>query len=76
MLDNSKIQISCPECNTQFQVRLIQVANEETVTCPGCHKQINLVDKDKTVRKSLKDTDKAIEDLQKSLKDIKIDFRL
>jgi len=73
-LEDSEVEAHCPECNTPFTIKLVQVANEEIVTCTGCHKIIQLKDKDGTMNKGLKDVDNAIRKLKDSIKDINLKF--
>ena len=69
---NKEIQIRCPECGNSISVKLIQVADQESVTCSCCRKNIRLKDKDGNVRNSIK----AIEQLGNSVKNININVNI
>ena len=42
MYEDIEIQIHCPECDLEMDVKLGQIAREECMTCRGCGKQIQL----------------------------------
>ncbi len=69
MIDISKqeITINCPECNSPHKVTLGQVQNQEVIKCPVCNKNITLVDKDGSTRKSIASISKSLRDLEDSL---------
>ena len=47
-----------------------QVQREETITCVGCKKNIRLVDKDKSVAKTVSKVNEAMDDLKKAVEDL------
>ena len=70
MLDISKqeVKFDCPECGVSNTVTLKQVADEETVKCSGCGKNINLTDKDGSTKKAISSVEKSFEDLENTIK--------
>ena len=68
MLDIAKHKIDhdCPKCGTTYTVTLLQVSKEEVITCSGCGVEIQLKD-DGSVAKSIKDVNKSLGDLQRTL---------
>jgi Zn ribbon nucleic-acid-binding protein len=64
------VELSCPQCQAANFVTLGQVQREETVTCVGCRKSIKLVDKDKSVAKTVSKVNDAMGDLKKAPEDL------
>ena len=64
------IELKCPQCQVANSVTLGQVQREETITCVGCKKNIRLVDKDKSVAKTVSKVNDAMGDLKKALEDL------
>ena len=76
-IDKQKINISCPKCGFENSVTLKQVENQESIICGGCRYSIKLVDKDRSVRKGIKNVKEETTKLKGSLKkDIKIDLEI
>jgi len=73
-----KVKIPCPKCKKEQHVSLEQIANEEQIKCVGCGKTIKLIDKNGSARKAVKNVDKSIQDLKKTLSslDMKIKIKL
>ena len=42
MFDDIEIEIHCPECDMEIDVKLSQIARQERVTCRGCGNEIQL----------------------------------
>ena len=53
-----------------------QVQREETITCVGCKKNIRMVDKDKSVAKTVSKVNEAMDDLKKALEKLGPPIRL
>jgi Zn ribbon nucleic-acid-binding protein len=64
------IELKCPQCQAANSVTLGQVQREETVTCMGCKKNLKLVDKDKSVAKTVSKVNEAMDDLKKAVEDL------
>ena len=62
------VEIECPQCNYVIEVLLKQVMAEETVLCPGCHAEIQLVDEGGSARQAEADLDAALSDLERQLR--------
>jgi Zn ribbon nucleic-acid-binding protein len=64
------IDLKCPQCQAANSVTLSQVQSEETITCVGCKKKIRLIDKDKSVAKTVSKVNEAMGDLKKAVEDL------
>ncbi|MCL1885336.1 MAG: hypothetical protein FWF98_01005 [Dehalococcoidia bacterium] len=42
MFEDFEIEIHCPECDAELEVKLSQIKRQESVSCPGCRKNIDL----------------------------------
>lgn len=62
-----KMEIKCPECNSNVKITLQQVSNESTVICPRGHK-IQLQDKKGSLKKGIRDMNKSMKDFERTLK--------
>ena len=40
MFEDFEIEIHCPECDVALDVKLSQIKQHESITCPECHKTI------------------------------------
>jgi uncharacterized Zn finger protein len=67
-ISNSSVKIQCPNCSFEIEVLLKQVIAEELILCPGCTKEIKLVDKDGSVSRAQAEIDEALEDFGRQLK--------
>lgn len=70
MLENSEVQVPCPECKTLLTVKLIQIANEESITCVGCHRTIHLKDENGKAKEALNKINRSLGDIRKKIDDI------
>ncbi len=43
-ISNLQVSIQCPNCSFEVEVLLKQVIAEEVILCPGCTKEIRLID--------------------------------
>lgn len=66
-LSNAEISFSCPECHFSNTVKLGQVQRGEKIICSGCHKTIQLVDKDLSTKRGVDQINKSIEDLERAI---------
>lgn len=62
------VEIECPQCNHVIEVLLKQVMAEETVLCPGCYSEIQLVDEGGSLKQAQADLDAALSDLERQLR--------
>jgi len=42
VFEDFEIQIHCPDCDAEIEVKISQIAREESVTCPCCKKIIGM----------------------------------
>ncbi len=43
-LKDKMIEAKCPGCQRAFRIKLDDIANQRTMTCPGCMKPVQLKD--------------------------------
>jgi len=67
-ISQRKIDVDCPECGARNQVTLKQMENQEIIKCSGCKKDIALIDKDGSMKRSTADINKADKDLENTIK--------
>lgn len=67
-IDNVWVTVSCPKCNYQFDVLILQIRLEDYVFCPCCKIDISLKDDDASVNKVNREIENSIKDLMSSLK--------
>jgi hypothetical protein len=65
------ISFSCPMCGIENRCRLVDVALQDRVYCPGCHGTIQLVDKDASAAKAFGRVSSAVDHLRGAFKRIK-----
>jgi len=67
-VDSWEIPLECPKCRTQNKVSLGQVKREETIQCINCGTEIKLKDKDRSVQRGIDEAQRALDDLERTLK--------
>lgn len=67
-ISQSKVDVPCPKCKANVNVSLKQVELQETVTCSACNSKINLVDKDGSAKKAVRDVNKSLKGLTDAIK--------
>ena len=67
-LTKQNFEFKCPGCGAKNIASLGQVQNEEEVVCVNCKKSIKLKDEDGSTAKSIDDVNKAVQDLDNTLK--------
>jgi DNA-directed RNA polymerase subunit RPC12/RpoP len=66
MFEKHSVELTCPACGHKFQEQLGRLEKDPTIDCPGCHSPIEI--KAQGLRDGLKKVDRAMADLQKTLK--------
>lgn len=66
-LDMIEIEIQCPECNFYNYIFIKQARLRDVVICRGCKSNIQLDDQMNSVRKTVRDINQALSDLEKAL---------
>ena len=61
VLGDEEIDVECPACDKQFSITLGQIG--ETVVCPHCNAEIELIDKEG----GLADVEHALDELESTL---------
>ena len=67
-IDSLEVDIPCPECGAQNRVSLGQIEREEIIQCLNCGTKIKLKDKDGSVRRGTRDIQRALDDLDRTLR--------
>ncbi|WP_374718175.1 MJ0042-type zinc finger domain-containing protein [Neobacillus sp.] len=75
LFGDQEIDLECPECNGTFQVEFAIISKDNAeVTCPHCNVTIRM-EHDDTTKKTLRDSDRALKDFNKSLNDLERSFK-
>ena len=69
-LSKTWISIECPKCNYSFEVQIQDVILESIVFCHNCKCEIQLIDEDVSAKRAIQSTNNAMEELDKTLKNI------
>ncbi|MGA3094254.1 MAG: hypothetical protein ABSD79_02570 [Dehalococcoidales bacterium] len=70
MFEDFEIEIHCPECDAELEVKLSQIAGEESVTCPCCKKSIGLKPDPKPGPEEVKKVDGSFESINQTIRKI------
>ena len=70
MFEDFEIEIHCPECDAELEVKLSQIAGEESVTCPCCKKSIGLKPDSKPDPEEVKKVDRSFESINQTIRKI------
>lgn len=65
ILDNSWIQVACPQCGYESDVTLLDVRLQSRVFCHNCKVIINIIDNNVEVYKAVNDVDRMLRNLFK-----------
>ena len=69
-ISQQTIDIECLKCDTKNTVTLKQVKDQETIKCTSCKKNITLIDKDNSTKKSIRDINKAFKSIENTIRKI------
>jgi len=69
-ISQSKVDVPCPKCEANINFSLKQIDFKQIVTCPACNSTIDLVDKDGSAKKAVRDVNKGLKDLTDTIKKI------
>jgi hypothetical protein len=64
----NSVTVECPNCQFQIDILIKQVIAEETIICPGCLKDIKLVDEGASFLHANREIINALDDLAKSFR--------
>jgi len=67
-ISQQKIDFNCPECGLKNKVTLEQIEKQIIIKCSDCNKDITLIDKDGSAKRSVADINKAVKDLENTIK--------
>lgn len=70
-LSHERIFVDCPKCNFWIRPFLREIEEERLVVCPGCRQNISLVDNLLSLRRSRREAEKAIRELENTLKNFR-----
>jgi predicted Zn finger-like uncharacterized protein len=68
MFEDFEIEIHCPECDTGMDVKLSQIAREESVACPHCKKNINLKPDPKPGREEVQKINESFDGINQAIR--------
>ncbi len=71
-VENIEIEIQCPKCNFYNYFRIKQAQLRDVIICRGCKANIQLDDQMNTVRKTIRDIEKAMRKFENSLQNFKM----
>ncbi len=75
MFGDEKIDIDCPACSHNFSAKFKEVMGDKhIIKCPGCGQDIE-INHDDTTKKTLTDSNKALGELDESLKKLERTFK-
>jgi hypothetical protein len=66
-LDETEIDLTCPNCSFSNKVKIKQIKLEETIICSGCHLNIKLQDKDGSTNRVVKSVNKSLKELNDTI---------
>jgi len=75
-LSETEVSLKCPKCSFPLKVKMKQISNEEKVICGKCKTEIQLKDKDGSTKKGIREVNNAFKELQKTLKNMKLEIKL
>lgn len=67
-IENTHIDISCPECEFSNTITLNDVINQSSLICVGCLKTIQLTDGDGETKRAISEVNQSLRDLGKAFK--------
>ncbi len=70
-ISQPKVDVPCPKCKANISVLIKQVEQQETIICSACNSKINLVDKDGSAKKAVRDINKSFKDLENTIQKIR-----
>jgi len=62
------VELECPGCSYAIEVLLKQIMVEETILCPGCYAEIQLIDEGGSTRKAQSEVEQALSDLERQIR--------
>jgi len=65
-ISKQKVDIKCPKCNMRHNVSLDDIQHEKVIHC-SCGTNIELKDKDQSVKKGINDINKSLNDLKRTI---------
>lgn len=76
LIDNAPISVECPICDFENPFTLKQARLRDVIICRGCKANIQLDDQMNECRKAVRQVERAINELQESLKNMNFTIRL
>jgi uncharacterized protein with von Willebrand factor type A (vWA) domain len=64
------VDAECPSCEYPFEIQLLDARVQAYRRCPCCRQLIRLVDRGGSMYGELEDVDRAMEELEQTLKDL------
>ena len=76
LIDNAPISAACPLCDFENPFTLKQARLRDVIICRGCKANIQLDDQMNECRKAVRQIERAINELQDSLKNLNLTITL
>lgn len=76
LIDNTTISAACPQCDFDNPFTLKQARLRDVIICRGCKANIQLDDQMNECRKAVRQIERAINELQDSLKNLNLTITL
>lgn len=67
-LGGHKVNAKCPNCGFTIKIILDEAKKGITKVCPGCKKNVKLVDKNNSIKQAEKSLDTLMNDIKKMFK--------
>lgn len=76
LIDNAPVSVACPACDFENPFTLKQARLRDVIICRGCKANIRLDDHMNECRKAVRQIERAINELQESLKNLNLTITL
>jgi len=67
LFEDFEIEIHCPECDAELEVKLSQIKLQKNIPCPECHKNIGLKPDESPSTSKTQDTDDSLASIKQIL---------
>jgi len=68
--NDQEVIIDCPHCKEEMVVKVLEITNHQTATCPSCNKKVDLAANDPSARLGIPKTYMPFEGLDEYVKKV------